>query len=214
MTRRCAPTRIEAAPAVARRGASRAGQLLSLPVGPRDYKRVRRHASGDGVDASFGPSAVLRTVWTSHGEADASPPLAHTRRSRAYTLAASATTIHVKGNFAGTGPRPDCSVIPGTPSPEQSGQIPGGSTREYEKQQQVPDSTSARNQWKDSTPSGRTAGARARDCNGAFSSVTSYGRAVERKDLTVERSLWKASAPPASKSAVSDVSTIRNMSSW
>ena len=24
------------------------------------------------------------------------------------------------------GPRPDCSVIPGTPSPEQSGQIPGG----------------------------------------------------------------------------------------
>ena len=29
-------------------------------------------------------------------------------------------------DFAGTGTRPDCSVIPGTPSPEQSGQIPGG----------------------------------------------------------------------------------------
>ena len=126
MTRRCAPMGIEAASAVARRGASRAGQLLSVPVGPRDYERGRRDASADGVDASFGPSAVLRSVWTSHGEADASPPLAHTRRSRAHTLAASATTIHGKGNFAGTGPRPDCSVIPGTPSPEQSGQIPGG----------------------------------------------------------------------------------------
>ena len=126
MTRRCAPMGIEAASAVARRGASRAGQLLSVPVGPRDYERGRRDASADGVDASFGPSAVLRSVWTSHGEADASPPLAHTRRSRAHPLAASATTIHVKGNFAGTGPRPDCSVIPGTPSPEQSGQIPGG----------------------------------------------------------------------------------------
>ena len=126
MTRRCAPMGIEAASAVARRGASRAGQLLSVPVGPRDYERGRRDASADGVDASFGPSAVLRSVWTSHGEADASPPLAHTRRSRAHPLAASATTIHGKGNFAGTGTRPDCSVIPGTPSPEQSGQIPGG----------------------------------------------------------------------------------------
>ena len=31
-----------------------------------------------------------------------------------------------KGNTTATGPGPDCSVIPGTPSPEQSGQIPGG----------------------------------------------------------------------------------------
>ena len=98
--------------------------------------------SGEGVDASFGPSAVLRTVWTSHGEADASPPLAHTRRSRAHTLAASATTIHVKGNFAGTRPRPDCSVIPGTPSPEQSGQIPGGFHERI--RQTTPDCVSAR----------------------------------------------------------------------
>ena len=40
--------------------------------------------SGDGVDASYGPSAVLRCVWTNHGEADASPhsPLSrpHPRR--------------------------------------------------------------------------------------------------------------------------------------
>ena len=80
--------------------------------------------SGDDVDASFGPSAVLRTVWTRRGQVRGTcPPLAHTRRSRPHTLATSATTIHVKGNF--TRPFPDCFVIPGNPSPEQSGQIPG-----------------------------------------------------------------------------------------
>ena len=80
--------------------------------------------SGEDVDASFGPSAVLRTVWTSPGEAGASPPLAHTRRSRAHILTASATTIHENGDGTDSNRFPDCSVIPGNPSTEQTGELP------------------------------------------------------------------------------------------
>ena len=82
--------------------------------------------SGEDVDASFGPSAVLRTVWTSPGEAGASPPLAHTRRSRAHILTASATTIHENGDGTDSNRFPDCSVIPGNPSTEQTGELPWG----------------------------------------------------------------------------------------
>ena len=103
---------------MARRGCTRAGQLLSPPKGSRDYDATTAAPSGEDVDASFGPSAVLRSVWTSHGEADASPPLAHTRRSRAHILTASTATIHRKGNFTGSGRFPDCSVIPSNPSTE------------------------------------------------------------------------------------------------
>ena len=74
----------------------------------------------------FGPSAVLRTVWTSPGEAGASPPLAHTRRSRAHILTASATTIHENGDGTDSNRFPDCSVIPGNPSTEQTGELPWG----------------------------------------------------------------------------------------
>ena len=90
--------------------------------------------SDEDVDASpsqaegrlFGPSAVLRTVWTSPGEAGASPPLAHTRRSRAHILTASATTIHENGDGTDSNRFPDCSVIPGNPSTEQTGELPWG----------------------------------------------------------------------------------------
>ena len=66
--------------------------------------------SGEDEDASCAPSAVLRSVWTSPGEAGACPPLAHTRRSRAPILTASATTIHQPGDGIGSRRIPDCSV--------------------------------------------------------------------------------------------------------
>ena len=96
--------------------------------------------SGEDVDASFGPSAVLRTVWTSHGEADASPPLAHTRRSRAHILTASATTIHGKGTSSGRSRiTPSSQEIRLRNTPTNSR---GGPTRECEKQQRSSRGTS------------------------------------------------------------------------
>ena len=65
-------------------------------------------------------------MWTSPGEAGASPPLAHTRRSRAHILTASATTIHENGDGTDSNRFPDCSVIPGNPSTEQTGELPWG----------------------------------------------------------------------------------------
>ena len=62
-------------------------------------------------------------MWTSPGEAGASPPLAHTRRSRAHILTASATTIHENGDGTDSNRFPDCSVIPGNPSTEQTGEL-------------------------------------------------------------------------------------------
>ena len=56
-------------------------------------------------------------------ESQGSPPLAHTRRSRVHSLAASATTIHHEGDGSGSRRIPDCSVIASNPSTEQSGQI-------------------------------------------------------------------------------------------
>ena len=80
--------------------------------------------NGEDVDASFGPSAVLRTVWTRPGQAlRTCPPLAHTRRSRAHILTASATTIHENGDGTDSNRFPDCSVIPGNPSTEQTGEF-------------------------------------------------------------------------------------------
>ena len=113
---------------MARRGASpvRANSSL-VPRGVETTAATIAAPSGDDVDASCGPSVVLRSVWTSPGEAGASPPLAHTRRSRAHILTASATTIHDKGDGTGSGRFPDSFVIPGNPSTEQSGQIAWGS---------------------------------------------------------------------------------------
>ena len=82
--------------------------------------------SGEDVDASFGPGGVLWSVWIRPGEAGASPPLAHTRRSRAHILTASATTIHDKGNGTGSDRFSDCFVIPGNSSTEQTGELPWG----------------------------------------------------------------------------------------
>ena len=58
------------------------------------------------------------------GAVSEAPPLAHTRRSRAHSLTASATTIHQKGN--GSSRLPDCSVIPGIPATEHCDQLPWG----------------------------------------------------------------------------------------
>ena len=83
--------------------------------------------NGEDVDASFGPSAVLRSVWTRPGQVQGTcPPLAHTRRSRAHILTASATTIHENGDGTDSNRFPDCSVIPGNPSTEQTGEFPWG----------------------------------------------------------------------------------------
>ena len=112
---------------MARREASRAGQLLSRVKGRRDYGGEHTDASGDDVDASCGPGGVLWTVWARHGQVlRTCPPLAHTRRPRAHILTAAATTIHGKGNTIGSDRFPDCSVIPGNPSTEQTGQFPRG----------------------------------------------------------------------------------------
>ena len=108
-------------PAVARRGRPpRAGQLLFLVQrAVETTTRLRATPSGDDVDASCGPSAVLRSVGTRHGQVRGTcPPLAHTRRSRDHILTAATTIVHEKGNFTTTGCFPDCSVIPGNPSTE------------------------------------------------------------------------------------------------
>ena len=54
------------------------------------------------------------------------PPLAHTRRPRAHILTASATTIHDKDAGTDSNRFPYCSVIPGNPSTEQTGEFPRG----------------------------------------------------------------------------------------
>ena len=51
----------------------------------------------------------------------------HTRRSRVHVLTASTTIVHETGNFTTNQCFPDCSVIPGNPSTEHSGQITWGS---------------------------------------------------------------------------------------
>ena len=81
------------------------------------YGGKRSFRTADGID-------MWSTERLHHGEAGASPPLAHTRRSRAHFLTASATTIHDKGDGTGSGRFPDCSVIPSNPSTEYSGQFP------------------------------------------------------------------------------------------
>ena len=118
------PCRLEAS--WVRRGRfPRAGQLLCRSKGRRDYGSDPRNARCPGC------GRVLRTERRPAGRVDkpwrsfASPPLAHTRRSR--TLTASTTTIHDKGDATGSNRLPDSFVIPGNPSTEQSGQIGCGS---------------------------------------------------------------------------------------
>ena len=95
--------------------------------GRRDYGGGPRDASGEDVDASFGPGGVLWNVWTRHGQVRSTcPPLAHTRRPRAHILTAPATTIHDKGDGTGSDRLSDSFVIPGNSSTEQSGQIAWG----------------------------------------------------------------------------------------
>ena len=95
------------------------GPTPLLQRGPETTAALLPGPSGEDVDASFGPSVVLRNVWTRHGQVRGTcPPLAHTRRSRAPILTASTATIHRKGNFTGSRRFPDCSVIPGNPSTE------------------------------------------------------------------------------------------------
>ena len=96
-----------------------------VPRDAEDYGAAPHDASGDDVDASFGPGGVLWSVWTRHGQVlRTCPPLVHTRRPRAHILTASATTTHGKGD--GSDRLPDCSVIPGNPSTEQTSQFPRG----------------------------------------------------------------------------------------
>ena len=114
-------------PAVARRGCLPARANSFSFKGGRDYDTTAPTPSGDDVDASCGPSTVLRTVWTRPGQVlRTCPPLPHTRRSRAHILTASATTIHDKGDGTGSSRLPDCSVFPVNPATEHCDQLPWG----------------------------------------------------------------------------------------
>ena len=112
---------------MARRGCLPARANSFSFKGGRDYDTTAPTPSGDDVDASCGPSTVLRTVWTRPGQVLRTwPPLPHTRRSRAHILTASATTIHDKGDGTGSSRLPDCSVFPVNPATEHCDQLPWG----------------------------------------------------------------------------------------
>ena len=71
---------------------SRASPSASATSRHRSTAPTLSPPSGDDVDASCGPSAVLRNVWTRRGQVRGTcPPLAHTRRSRDHILTASTT---------------------------------------------------------------------------------------------------------------------------
>ena len=78
------------------------------------------------MDASCGPIAVLRTVWTAAGQAGACPPPDHTRRSRAHrSTASTATRILLRIKKAPrSAPFPHSATVPGNPPTSQSEKIP------------------------------------------------------------------------------------------
>ena len=115
-------------PAVARRG-------LQPPRGPTPLScegvaRLRRRPSRRQAVTMWTRPADRAPSYGPCGQGvdklqGTCPPLVHTRRPRAHILTASTTILHGKGNFT-TKRFPHCSVIPGNPSTEQTGQFPRG----------------------------------------------------------------------------------------